>query len=139
MKILTILFISSILIFTQCSTNKTGLFINLHSKDFRYALLAFNTAEGQLKLGHPIIIYLNGQAAAIADPSSDYSIKEMQGYSAHSSLKELMGKGAKVIVCKICWKTQKREDEFLLKGVEFSSPELLEKYLYNPNYKIISW
>lgn len=136
-----IIVFAMILTLNTCNQAKGpgGLFINLHTDNYKYAMHAFHFAGKQLEKGHPVVVFLNGSATDIAVETSEYAIKEMNGKTPYKMLEHQMSKGLKVIVCQYCMKMHKIEKSALIKGAEVGNPDLVGKYLYDPSYKVISW
>lgn len=114
-----------------------GLYVNLATKDTLKAGHAFAHAMALNERGHPIAFFLNGDAVLIAARNAPQT--SFQGKSLQAWLKEVIAKGAKVIVCRVCMGVHGMSAEDLVEGTLQGSPELVSQYLFDPTYKVISW
>lgn len=114
-----------------------GLYVNLATKDTIKAGHAFAHAIALNERGHPIAFFLNGDAVLIAAKSAPQT--SFQGKSLQVWLMEVIGKGAKVIVCRVCMGLHGMTPADLVEGTVQGSPEIVSEYLFDPRYKVISW
>ena len=114
-----------------------GLFVNLTSGDTGMAGHALVFAGKALKRGHPVVLFLNHKAVLIAAegmPQTSY-----QGKSLTDHLNDLITNGAKVIVCQMCMKMHGMTEAHLIDGAVRGQPDLVQGYLFDPIYKVMSW
>lgn len=116
-----------------------GLFVNLTSKDGVKAGHALHFAARQLERGHPVVVFLNNEAVAIAAKSADQASWPPTGESVRALLAGMAGKGAKVVVCQACMALQKIAETDLIDGAVKGNPDLVGGYLFDPAYQVISW
>ncbi len=110
------------------------LFINLTSDESHRATMAIGFGGNQMKLGHPLSIFLNDRAVVIASQANAGAFGEQQ-----AALKALVEKGANVIVCPMCMKHYGVAEADLLPGLKVGSPELTGGLLFQDNGKTLSW
>lgn len=116
-----------------------GLFVNLTSKDGVKAGHALQFAAKQMERGHPVVIFLNNEAVAIAAKGADQATWPPTGESVQALLAAMIGKGAKVVVCQACMGLQKIAETDLVAGAVKGNPELVGGYLFDPTYQVIGW
>jgi sulfur relay (sulfurtransferase) complex TusBCD TusD component (DsrE family) len=110
------------------------LFINLTSDESHRATMAIGFGGNQLKLGHPLSIFLNDRAVVIASTANAGTFAEQQ-----AALKALVEKGANVIVCPMCMKHYGVAEADLLPGLKVGNPELTGGLLFQDSGKTLSW
>ena len=54
-------------------------------------------------------------------------------------LGDLISSGATVIVCQMCMKAHGMTEPNLVEGAKIGNPELVQGYLFDPQYKVMSW
>ncbi len=114
-----------------------GLYINLSSTDTVKIGHAFAQAIKMQKRGHPVTVFLNGGAIMVAVkdvPQTTFMDKSLQEW-----MLKLMHGGGKVIVCQVCMKVHKITLSDLVDGTVTGNPDTVAEYLFDPNYKVISW
>ncbi len=110
------------------------LFINLTSDDPHRASMAIGFGKNQLERGHPLTLFLNDKAVAIA------STTNAQGYAGQQAqLAEILKHGAVVYVCPMCMKHYKVQEAELMPGLRVSNPDLTEAALFADKTKTLSW
>lgn len=122
----------------QAVEDKTmGLFVNLTTLDNGMAGHALVFSRKALERGHPVAVFINHKAVLIAAegvPQASY-----QGQTLHKHLGELIAKGAKVIVCRMCMAGHGMTEMDLMEGAVQGNPELVHEYLFDPKYQVMSW
>ncbi|MCP5373870.1 MAG: DsrE family protein [Hyphomicrobiales bacterium] len=121
----------------RAADNGSGLFVNLSSLDTGLAGHSLVFAGKALKRGHPVVVFLNHKAVLLAAdgvPQASY-----QGKSLNMHLADLMAAGGKVIVCQMCMAAHGMTEAHLVDGAMRGNPELVQGYLFDPVYKVISW
>ena len=124
----------------QAAEDKSmGLFVNLSAGETATAGHAMHFASNMLERGHPVAFFLNHQAVAYATGNAPDEPFGDSGPTVADMLADLMGRGAKVIVCRLCIKMQGIGPETLVEGAMLGNPELVAEYLFDPSYQVISW
>jgi len=114
-----------------------GLFVNLTKLDSGTAGHALVFAAKALKRGHPVVVFLNHKAVLIAAEGVPHP--SYQGQKLDKHLAALLADGAKVIVCQMCMKGHGMVEPNLIDGAVIGNPELVQGYLFDPKYKVMSW
>jgi predicted peroxiredoxin len=124
----------------QATEDKSmGLFVNLTTSQTAIAGHAMHFASNMLERGHPVAFFLNHQAVAYATKSAPEEAFGDSGQTVADMLADLMERGAKVIVCRLCIKMQGIDPQNLVEGAMLGNPELVSEYLFDPSYQVISW
>ncbi|WP_058555741.1 DsrE family protein [Thiohalocapsa sp. ML1] len=110
------------------------LFINLVTDDPHRAHMALAFGKNQLQRGHPLTVFLNDRGVFIAAKQGSARFGMHQGL-----LTELMGAGAKIIVCPMCMKHYGVAEADLLEGTETGNPELTGGALFAPDTRTLTW
>ena len=114
--------------------DKDPLFVNLTADELYRALMALTFSKHQLKLQHPVTIFLNNKAVLIASKANAEVFKEQQAL-----LVELLDGGATVLICPMCMKHYSVADADLLPGIKVGNPEITGGALFRENTKTLSW
>ena len=139
MKILRALLIVSLLAFgALASPARAGandpLFVNLTSDDSHRANMAITFGRNQFERGHPLAIFLNDRAVAIA------STANTARFAAHQrALAALIEKGAVVMVCPMCMAHYGVREADLMPGVKVGNPALTGEALFRDGGKALTW
>ncbi|MFB1489206.1 MULTISPECIES: DsrE family protein [unclassified Thiocapsa] len=124
----------------QATEDKSmGLFINLTTSQTATAGHAMHFASNMLERGHPVAFFLNHQAVAYATANAPDEPFGDSGPTVADMLADLMARGAKMIVCRLCIKMQGIDPQSLVEGAMLGNPELVSEYLFDPSYQVISW
>ena len=110
------------------------LFINLTSDDGHRVNMALTFGGHQMKQGHPLSIFLNDRAVAVASKANAEKFAVQQ-----KALTELVGAGANIIVCPMCMKHYGVSESDLLPGLKVGNAELTGAALFKDNGKAITW
>lgn len=110
------------------------LFINLISDEGHRATMAIGFGSNMLKLSHPLTIFLNDRAVAIASKANADKFAAQQ-----KALADLVAAGAVVLVCPMCSKHYGVAEADLLPGLKFGSPELTGGQLFKDATKTMTW
>jgi len=110
------------------------LFVNLISDEGHRAGMALTFSGRQLKLGHPLTIFLNDRAVALASRANAGKYPEQQ-----KALAELIATGATIIVCPMCMKHYGVAEADLLPGLKLSNAELISGQLFRDNTRTLTW
>lgn len=122
---------------------KPGLFVNLTTDDTWAAAKAIMFAhQKSLKNGHPTAIWLNVRAVYLADrkrPSHVHGLMAAQGTTIQDMLKAFMVDGGVVIMCGACSKAAGLTKADYIDGVAMGSFPVVEKWLFGPDMRALSW
>lgn len=110
------------------------LFINLISDEGHRAGMALTFGGRQLKLGHPLTIFLNDRAVVLAAKSNAGKFGDQQ-----KAIAELIAAGATIIVCPMCMKHYGVAETDLLPGLKLSNADLTGGQLFKDNTKALTW
>lgn len=110
------------------------LFINLTSDDGHRAQMALVFGAKQQQLGHPLTVWLNDKAVNLGAKT-----KAAEFAAQQQTLTEMMGKGAKVVVCPMCMKHYGVAETDLLPGLEIGNPEMTGAALFADGARALSW
>lgn len=106
------------------------LVINLTVDKAPHAVMAIRFATLSLQRGNETVLWLNSEGVRLADAKA----KPTQ---ASNMLKEFISKGGKVYVCPHC--AQMLGVKELVKGAEYSKPDVIFGLLSEDRVRIISW
>lgn len=85
------------------------------------------------KAGHPTTVFLNCRAVLAASKShKEYA-------EAQENLTKLVKNGADLLVCPMCIKRNNIDPKDLIDGAKVANHELLEKAVFAPNARTLSW
>ncbi len=110
------------------------LFINLTTDDGHRANMALNFGANQMKLGHPLTIFLNDKAVLTASKANASTFGEQQ-----QAMTDLLAKGAVLIACPFCMKHYGVAEADLIEGIQVGKPELTGAALFKDNTKTLTW
>ncbi|GEO83405.1 MULTISPECIES: DsrE family protein [Alphaproteobacteria] len=110
------------------------LFVNLTSDEPHRATMAIGFGGNQLKLGHPLVIFLNDRAVVIASMANSDKFAAQQALLA-----DLVTAGASIIVCPMCMQHYGIKEADLLPGLTVGKPDLTGGMLFRDNTKTLSW
>jgi predicted peroxiredoxin len=111
-----------------------SLFVNMTTDESHRANMAIGFGRNQLLRGHGLTLYLNDKGVKLASKANATAFGEQQ-----KILKELVDKGATILVCPMCMKHYGVQEADLLPGLKVSSPELAEKTLFAEGVRTLSW
>ena len=122
---------------------KPALFVNLTTDDTWAAAKAIMFAhQKSLKNGHPTAIWLNVRAIYLADakrPSHIHGLMAEKGLSVQDMLKAFMVDGGVVIMCGACSKAAGLTKADYIDGVAMGSFPVVDKWLFGPDMRALSW
>ena len=116
-----------------------GLFLNLANGGTGSAGHALQFVDKMMKRGHPVTVFLNGKAVMIAVKDAPQPTYPVSGKTLQEHLVDLIGQGAKIIVCQVCARGQGVAADNLIDGAVLGKPNLVADTLFDPSYKVISW
>lgn len=134
MKALTALFLLIALSMPAFAGDSDPLFINLISDDGHRATMAIGFGAKQQAKGHPLSVFINDKAVAIASKKHSAQYAEQQ-----KALADVVAKGGTVIVCPMCMKHYGVQEADLLPGFKVGSPDLTGAALFKDNTKTLTW
>ena len=128
----------------QAEDVQGGLFVNLTTDDTWAATKAIMFAhEKVLKTGHkPVAIWLNVRGIYLADKkraSHVHGLMREKNVSVQDMLVEFIKDGGIVIACRACSKAAGLKEEDFIDGIQMGKPELVNKLLFDPAIKTLSW
>ncbi len=110
------------------------LFINVTTDEGHRMSMALTFGGKQMKLGHPLTVFLNDRAVFAATSANAEKFAAQQ-----KAIADLLASGATVIVCPMCMKHYGIDKETLLPGLTMGSPDVTGGALFKDNSKSLSW
>ena len=110
------------------------LFINVTSEEGHRMSMALTFGGKQLKMGHPLTVFLNDRAVFAASSANAETYAAQQ-----KAIADLLSAGATVIVCPMCMTYYGVDKATLLPGITLGSPDVTGGALFADNTKSISW
>ena len=114
--------------------NQSPLFVNLTSDDSHRVTMALAFSKSQLERGHPLTIWLNDRAVLFGAKQKSASFPEQQ-----KMLKDLMAKGAVVLVCPLCMEHYGVEKGDLIEGTSVGNPDVTGAALFKDDTRTLTW
>lgn len=140
MKLLKIAAVLAALSFVACPLISAHagatdpLFVNVTTDDAHRANMALTFSKSQFARKHPVTIFLNDRAVAIASRANSERFKIYQ-----EMLTAFVKDGATVIVCPMCMKQFGVKEADLIEGIKIGNPELTGGALFQDGTKTLSW
>lgn len=134
MKTLSALILSFALSLPAYAGDTDPLFINLISEDGHRSAMAIGFGAKQQSKGHPLSIFINDKAVAIASKKNSAKYGDQQ-----KALLDVVAKGGAVIVCPMCMKHYGVKEDDLLSGLKVGNPDLTGAALFKDNTKTLTW
>lgn len=116
------------------ATPPAPLFVNMTTDESHRASMAIGFGQNQLLRGHGLTVFLNDKGVKVGSKTHAATYTGQQ-----KTLKELLDKGATILVCPMCMKQYGVKEADLLPGLKISSPELTEKALFAEGARSMSW
>jgi predicted peroxiredoxin len=110
------------------------LFVNLLTEDGHRAGMALTFSKNQFERGHPVTVFFNDKGVLVLSKANAQKYGEQQKLIA-----DLIGKGAVVLVCRMCMKHYGVAEGDLIPGAKFGTPELVGNGLFQDNTKTLTW
>lgn len=110
------------------------LFVNMTTDESHRASMAIGFGQNQLLRGHGLTVFLNDKGVKVGSKANAAAFTGQQ-----KMLKELLDKGATILVCPMCMKQYGVKEADLLPGLKISSPELTEKAVFAEGTRTLSW
>lgn len=118
----------------DAESSSAPLFINLITDDPHRAHMALAFGDNQLERGHALTVFLNDRGVFIAAKQG------AERFGLHQQLlTELLGAGAKIIVCPMCMKHYGVSESDLLDGLQVGNPKLTGDALFAPDTRTLTW
>jgi predicted peroxiredoxin len=115
-------------------SEKRPLFVNMTTDDSHRANMALTFATNQLKLGHPVTVFLNDKGVFVGSTTNAAT------YAAHQTLiAQLIKDGATVYACPMCTMYYKVDASTYVKGIELSNPEKTGAKLFRDGTTTLTW
>jgi len=134
-KLLVISALSLIFVFNSAlAISADPLFINLTSDDVHRSSMAIGFGVNQMKLGHPLTIFLNDRGVLVGSKLNSVKFSEHQ-----KMLIDAIAKGAVVLICPTCTKHFGVDQKDFLQGIKLGNPELTGGALFKANTKTMAW
>jgi sulfur relay (sulfurtransferase) complex TusBCD TusD component (DsrE family) len=134
MKVLSALLLSLALSLPAYAGDNDPLFINLISDDGHRATMAIGFGAKQQAKGHPLSLFINDKAVAIASKKNSAKFADQQ-----KALADVIAKGGMVIVCPLCMKHYGVKEADLLPDFKVGNPDLTGAALFKDNTKTLTW
>lgn len=110
------------------------LFLNLTTDNSHQSGVGLNFAKDQFERGHPLTIFLNDRAVRIgATANTRYFISHQE------LLRELMKRGATVLVCRPCAVHYGVSESNLMPGMQIAYPDAISEALFRDNTRTLTW
>lgn len=111
-----------------------ALFLNLTSDNSQRSETGLIFARDQMARGHALTVLLNDQAVRMGSSSNLRNFVTQQ-----KLLRELMGKGAVVLVCRVCMRHYGVTEASLMQGMLLDDPERVGEALFRDNTRTLTW
>jgi sulfur relay (sulfurtransferase) complex TusBCD TusD component (DsrE family) len=135
-KLFFVIFSLTLVIVTNSALagSSDPLFINLTSDDAHRSSMAIGFGVSQMKLGHPLTIFLNDKGVLIGSKQNAVKFSEHQ-----KLLTDIISKGATVLICPTCSKHYAVDQKDFLQGIKLGNPEMTGGALFKDNTKTMTW
>ncbi|MCQ9373005.1 DsrE family protein [Methyloversatilis sp. XJ19-13] len=111
-----------------------SLFLNLTSDNSQRSETGLIFARDQMARGHALTLLLNDQAVRMGSSTNLRNFVTQQ-----KLLRELMGKGAVVLVCRVCMRHYGVTEASLMQGMLLDDPERVGEALFRDNTRTLTW
>lgn len=119
---------------TAQAADRPSLFLNLTSDNSQRSETGLTFAKEQLARGHGLTVLLNDQAVRMASSANLRNFIPQQ-----KLLRELMGQGAVVLVCRVCMRHYGVTEASLMQGMQLDDPERVGDALFRDNTRTLTW
>jgi len=116
------------------AADRPSLFLNLTTDNSQRSETALIFAKNQLERGHALTVLLNDQAVRMSSSTNLRNFVNQQ-----KLLRELMGKGAVVLVCRVCMRHYGVTEASLMQGMQLDDPERVGEALFRDNTRTLTW
>jgi len=111
-----------------------SLFLNLTTDNSQRSETGLIFARDQMARGHALTVLLNDQAVRMGSSTNLRNFVNQQ-----KLLRELMGKGAVVLVCRVCMRHYGVTEASLMQGMQLDDPERVGEALFRDNTRTLTW
>lgn len=111
-----------------------SLFLNLTTDNSQRSETGLTFAKEQLERGHALTVLLNDQAVRMGSSANLRNFIPQQ-----KLLRDLMGKGAVVLVCRVCMRHYGVTEASLMQGMQLDDPERVGEALFRDNTRTLTW
>lgn len=116
------------------AADRPSLFLNLTSDNSQRSETGLIFARDQMARGHALTVFLNDQAVRMGSSSNLRNFVIQQ-----KLLRDLMGKGAVVLVCRVCMRHYGVTEASLMQGMLLDDPERVGEALFRDNTRTLTW
>lgn len=110
-----------------------ALFVNLTSDDGHRAHMALAFSQKVVESGHAVTVFLNVDSVRIASKTPG------QHKDNQALLVALLKSGATVLACPHCVEHAGMKPADLIDGVKMGTPESIQRALFEPGARALSW
>jgi sulfur relay (sulfurtransferase) complex TusBCD TusD component (DsrE family) len=110
------------------------LFLNLTTDNSQRSEAGLNFAKEQMARGHSLTVLLNDQAVRMGSSTNLRNFIPQQ-----KLLRDLMSKGAVVLVCRVCMRHYGVSEANLMQGMQLDDPERIGEALFRDNTRTLTW
>lgn len=111
-----------------------SLFLNLTTDNSQRSETGLIFARDQMARGHALTVLLNDQAVRMGSSTNLRNFVNQQ-----KLLRELMGKGAVVLVCRVCMRHYGVTEASLMQGMQLDDPQRVGEALFRDNTRTLTW
>jgi sulfur relay (sulfurtransferase) complex TusBCD TusD component (DsrE family) len=111
-----------------------SLFLNVTTDNSQRSETGLIFARDQMARGHALTVLLNDQAVRMGSSTNLRNFVNQQ-----KLLRELMGKGAVVLVCRVCMRHYGVTEASLMQGMLLDDPERVGEALFRDNTRTLTW
>lgn len=111
-----------------------SLFLNVTTDNSQRSETGLIFARDQMARGHALTVLLNDQAVRMSSSTNLRNFVNQQ-----KLLRELMGKGAVVLVCRVCMRHYGVTEASLMQGMLLDDPERVGEALFRDNTRTLTW
>ncbi|MFH1813903.1 MAG: DsrE family protein [Pseudomonadota bacterium] len=111
-----------------------SLFLNLTTDNSQRSETGLIFARDQMARGHALTLLLNDQAVRMGSSTNLRNFVNQQ-----KLLRELMGKGAVVLVCRVCMRHYGVTEASLMQGMQLDDPQRVGEALFRDNTRSLTW
>lgn len=119
---------------TAQAADRPSLFLNLTSDNSQRSETGLIFARDQMARGHALTVFLNDQAVRMGSSTNLRNFVIQQ-----KLLRDLMGKGAVVLVCRVCMRHYGVTEASLMQGMLLDDPERVGEALFRDNTRTLTW
>jgi predicted peroxiredoxin len=118
---------------------KAPLFVNMTTGDSWRGWMGLHFADSTLKMGHPVIVFLNLDGVKLAAKTLPQAKKESMQRIPRDILADFIKSGGVVLVCGPCLQEFGLKQSDLIDGVQMGRPGLTQDYIFAPDTRTLTW